>query len=824
MLYKSAWDRLKSSEWKNSVYSPENRIVHDALVREVGVCASCSSACGAYHSDIKEFPTQIDVPETRIETKKFKKTKKTSKPLVQGQCSMAEHNTRMTRFRYRSLRNSENVTREVLVGLAKDSNNEQHSTDALDQTGPLSEIDSSVNSGCKITCLCNEMKCWYCLHTEVVESGCINNFVQMKWEFARRRLLLKLLSGIGMVKIISWLMLAFVLSREVPILVQKVSRLLAAIFVISASTEIFSSNISPCKALSESHWASYFHQASLGTHLNHKFLSSLIGKQKVQDPMDVEVSCLTGSGSSGSEMLNLLRFFFAALVQKGLPCTTIICLSLLGGAFASLVTEWLGPCAHAWIFLSRLNSNSQPVVIFLPVDSILEAATNDDKSSSRLLFEEKNIVKSWHCPWGSTVVDEVAPVFRMILEDNYLSSIQPLEDSKENRSLWWMQRKSLDQRLGKFLRDLEDSWFGPWKFLLLGELCACKHQESIQKRLMHILKIKCEVDAHESLCFIGGVGLKSLSKRAFDLKLEASNEIEEKEGLNRDPVILVLDFDVQMLPWENLPILRNLEVYRMPSISSISATLDKCHRLQEQVGRNPAIFPLIDPLDAFYLLNPSGDLSNTQVKFEDYFREKKFEGKAGMAPTIEELAVALRSRDLFIYFGHGSGIQYIPEQDILGLENCAAILLMGCSSGSLVLNGCYAPEGAPLCYLLAGSPVIVANLWEVTDKDIDRFGKAMLDCCLNERLAVSMGCVPCNLFAEKFKSMKITGINGNAKKKKTSSKNFSENFDINDRCNHRPNIGSFMGQAREACMLPFLIGAAPVCYGVPTGIFIKKDL
>ena len=63
----------------------------------------------------------------------------------------------------------------------------------------------------------------------------------------------------------------------------------------------------------------------------------------------------------------------------------------------------------------------------------------------------------------------------------------------------------------------------------------------------------------------------------------------------------------------------------MPSISSISVTLDRYCRLQEQVGRNSAIFPLIDPLDAFYLLNPSGDLSSTQIEFEDYFREKNLE-------------------------------------------------------------------------------------------------------------------------------------------------------------------------------------------------------
>lgn len=63
----------------------------------------------------------------------------------------------------------------------------------------------------------------------------------------------------------------------------------------------------------------------------------------------------------------------------------------------------------------------------------------------------------------------------------------------------------------------------------------------------------------------------------------------------------------------------------MPSIGSIAATLDRCCQLKEQVGRNPVIFPLMDPLDAFYLLNPSGDLSRTQVEFEDWFRNQNLE-------------------------------------------------------------------------------------------------------------------------------------------------------------------------------------------------------
>lgn len=80
-----------------------------------------------------------------------------------------------------------------------------------------------------------------------------------------------------------------------------------------------------------------------------------------------------------------------------------------------------------------------------------------------------------------------------------------------------------------------------------------------------------------------------------------------------------------MLPWENLPILRNKEVYRMPSIGSISSTLEKNYHHQDQVANNITAFPLIDPLDSFYLLNPSGDLGTTQIEFEKWFRDQNLE-------------------------------------------------------------------------------------------------------------------------------------------------------------------------------------------------------
>ncbi|GLT85957.1 hypothetical protein SLE2022_041220 [Rubroshorea leprosula] len=931
-LYRNALEKLNHSEWKNSI--------------------SCFDKESATHIAADQSDT-MDIGKPR-KTKKLPKSALKEKILI-SQCS-----SRLTRSKYRSSQNqTTSGAVEAQVGLSEHSKSDTVLGDAPIENELLLEgRDHMDGREDEVACICNKLKCWRCLPLEVMKSGFLSSYINVKWEFARRRLSVRVLGGIGkclgfcgqshethevilqsisvlvsrnpisqsystvhitflldligkefsgdafaieraailyimswfslktfhskdtrilfcdlahvqLSKIVFWLKLAFVLSREVPILFQKVSRLLAAMYLLSANSKQFSLP-SSCKVLSESYWASYFHQASLGTHLNYQFFS-IGGRVKTQHSINPEGSYPASSTCSSTEKSTLFRLApdstedleqFVIKFFEDLPCTSIICISLLGGSYANLVKELLlyHSCPHAWMLLSRFNSKNQPLVVLVPVGSVLE--DNDDSSSdSWELLESLNSSKHWSCPWGSTVVDDVAPAFKEILEENYLSSNFPSEDTKKNRSLWWMRRTKLDHRLGKLLSKLEDSWLGPWRYMLLGEYLNCKNLDLVHKKLMRDLKSKCKMDVNESLlklflggakegfeqanlpqlclkkgCFVGpdehfgeescelSKSTDKVSRLPFQLIQDAVNRLDEEDNPMREPIILVLDCDVQMLPWESIPTLRNQEVYRMPSVGSISVMLDRICLYQEQVDKMVAAFPLIDPMDAFFLLNPSGDLSSTQVEFEKWFKDQNFEGRAGSVPTTEELATALKSHDLFLYFGHGSGSQYIPRHEIQKLDNCAATLLMGCSSGTLSLNGCYIPQGTPLSYLLAGSPVIVANLWEVTDKDIDRFAKAMLDAWLRARSDIANPS-QCNVLQKEFEGMHISGRKGNSKKRvplkelpETHNDSSKNTFD------HRPKIGSFMGQAREACTLPFLIGASPVCYGVPTGIWRKKDL
>ncbi|GAB2265099.1 hypothetical protein Dimus_000166 [Dionaea muscipula] len=676
------------------------------------------------------------------------------------------------------------------------------------------------------------------------------------------------LCGIQTPKIVSLLKLAFVLSREVPVLFQKVSQLLAIVYVISAAREDFSSPLSR-KLPSENYWAAYYHQVSVGTHNSHSLFCTMAARCKSQVVPDTkgseaaEQTCRSADGhnfvrlapESTEYIEGFIEYFF-----ESLPCATVVCMSFLGGAYLCLLKELLPYSSHApaWMLLSRLNANSQPVVILIPLNSVLKG---DGANFSSSTFGGANIIKSWNCPWGYTVVDEIAPVFKSILRQNYISTAHyPPEDTKENRETWWRQRTQLDDCLSNLLRDMEQSWFGPWKYLLLGKLLDSSPLNDAMKQLKRHLKLRCKLNVNESLlevilegvkffnwekgsiahllekgCYIGKASKKA-SEDTSKLVSELNN-VEENHSIGaaeprrqREQVILVLDSDVQMLPWESMPMLREQEqeVYRMPSVACMSVALHRSAEHQEEAQSLQAVFPLIDPLDAFYLLNPSGDLSSTQEEFEEWFKAEQLQGKAGVSPTSEELSVALRNHDLYLYFGHGSGAQYIPLNEIQKLEDCAAAALMGCSSGSVLLNGCYTPQSTAYSYLLAGSPVVVANLWEVTDKDIDRFGKSLLKAWVVERSTTSSTkCFNCRLLAEALDSVDLNrgtrSGKSSARGKKKKSKEDGGDGTCRNCCRPKHKVGYFISKARDTCRLKYLTGAAPVCYGVPTGITRKKD-
>ena len=154
---------------------------------------------------------------------------------------------------------------------------------------------------------------------------------------------------------------------------------------------------------------------------------------------------------------------------------------------------------------------------------------------------------------------------------------------------------------------------------------------------------------------------------------------------------------------------------------------------------------------------------------------------------------------------------------------------MGCSSGRFSPRGDYEPVGVPLSYLMGGCPAAIANLWDVTDGDIDRFSRFLLHKWLGTSNEPDSP-LPCtNTECTKEQSSGSSSCLGvkkssRASKQATTCDKHLDVVSLKAGGDQSLKMGSFIGEGRDLCRLPYLIGASPVYYGVPTRIVRKETL
>lgn len=95
----------------------------------------------------------------------------------------------------------------------------------------------------------------------------------------------------------------------------------------------------------------------------------------------------------------------------------------------------------------------------------------------------------------------------------------------------------------------------------------------------------------------------------------------------------------------------------------------------------------MDAQNSFYLLNPSGDLMNTQNRIEEFVNQVEWRGLTGKAPSRDQVRHALTQCDLFLYIGHGSGGRYVGRTTMRENDCRAVSILMGCSSVRIIDEG-----------------------------------------------------------------------------------------------------------------------------------------
>ncbi|KAJ1802050.1 separin protein, partial [Coemansia sp. RSA 2523] len=267
-------------------------------------------------------------------------------------------------------------------------------------------------------------------------------------------------------------------------------------------------------------------------------------------------------------------------------------------------------------------------------------------------------------------------------------------------------------------------------------------------------------------------------------------ETEQVDGGSMH-VVLVLDKHTQQIPWESLPTLRKYPASRVPSLAFLRSRMAtmRSHKPMSALSLNPKSLTLaanvhgdrVDGSHLFYVLNPEGDLLRTQAGFEEFVRggPSTWHGCVGRRPTHAEVEHGLQA-DVFVYFGHGGAEAYVARSCVRA-QKCTVALLMGCSSGRLEWAGEFDALGTATDYMVGGSMAVVGNLWDVGDKDIDRFA----------------ACVVAEWGLNEYST-------GEVKIKQ----------DV-DQGRGRVSLAEAVCKARNACRMKYLTGAAPVVYGVP---------
>ncbi|PVG00070.1 hypothetical protein CPB86DRAFT_782920 [Serendipita vermifera] len=465
------------------------------------------------------------------------------------------------------------------------------------------------------------------------------------------------------------------------------------------------------------------------------------------------------------------------------------------------------PESRDTLYVSRIQMDQEPQTLRLPLikDDKLEHNGKLKLSFDDAMAELKDIITSGNL--------------------NGQTATQIANQDKTVRAAWWNERASLDSRLQVLLENIEFCWLGPFKFLLDSKLGINDEIfKVIDEKLQAIfaavvgtnssefpllgrtvlecfasLSPKCRIEELEDLVYII-MDIYSLRGYHFDSeKMDIQKMVANLRNLrmelasllggcnlndNNEHIFLVLDKIVQEIPWESVPSLRKRSVSRIPSLSFLidrlkMAALQQSNRKFSQKSSQSTRMPL-DPRKVYYVLNPEGDLKRTENAFTPWLKQMKnvgWNGIIGRKPTEFELSNALSTADLFIYFGHGGAEQYIRGSKVRSLLRCSSVMLWGCSSGAMEEAGRFDRLGTPYNYLLGGCPLIVANLWDVTDRDIDKFAQAVFN--------------KLELEPEKVKRYgKGEGVDGIS-------------------------VVTAVSESRDACKLKYLTGAAPVVYGIP---------
>ncbi|KAK4854385.1 hypothetical protein QYF36_023035 [Acer negundo] len=265
-----------------------------------------------------------------------------------------------------------NTTRATKCGVCNTMELKRVKPNAAMEGKTCMQQDEGLAQSCNI---CNNMKSWQCLPTEVIECGSVDGLINMKWELLRRKLSLTILDGLGKCK--GYLKQ---IDKEQGFIFESVSVLINR--NMFSHTYAYISSISFLDLIGKEFPGDVFAFERAVILYNICWLK-LKGYNLKESSLTWLLFSQNSHATGASDIGNLLRIAHKSVndldrvVQdffKGLPSTNIICISFLEGSYSKLLKDLLSEPSYgnAWMLISRLNSMSQPIVILRPVNEVLE--------------------------------------------------------------------------------------------------------------------------------------------------------------------------------------------------------------------------------------------------------------------------------------------------------------------------------------------------------------------------------------------------------------------------------------------------------------------
>lgn len=259
--------------------------------------------------------------------------------------------------------------------------------------------------------------------------------------------------------------------------------------------------------------------------------------------------------------------------------------------------------------------------------------------------------------------------------------------------------------------------------------CVVDELRDIMDRNRQVLSRKAESDQEKKEWWMCRIGLDRRLGRLID-KVRRRFRIVPKEK-----VLLILDENTTCFPFEQVFGKVSYRVRSLENLFTGAGRMSGCPDAAGGPGRTCAKSGNRGE-KLFYLLDADNNLSDTRECILEFFRQAVHPHVTGVdgRPLTARESSGLVNFDLFMYFGHGSGRKHFELRYLLPW----ATFLFGCSSCRLVCVPNFAYNGVLLGHLNRGRTVL-GMLWDVTDKDLDRFTVGFLaDFFGGEEIALSV--------------------------------------------------------------------------------------